>query len=582
MQAISRLFQSISGLTQPSVQTKQTSPLTRQTVDCLVIMGPGTERIRKAQELSLLRNGLTSVFIGDGRRGITKKLIHDARSQGLIGPNTQIICIAHGSAQVSEDNKGSTHHLRMQPDDNAADSSEPATVATQNFLRWFRDPLTSPNPTEPPVPGFAGNIHLVSCSVGNVRKEKVRIPTGANGTGADEISANQLPVNGYTFFHGGNKILSSASSDESLESLYSYLRDCKTGRENPEDPDRMLERIKEHTYDTVILLDESLKEVKKYPAPKNFWDIFPNRRDEIMREYERDSVKNQPVAGPATARTPLADASKRLMDRLSSDEKTMLGKFFMVRLQHLKTKEKLNQLGQQIATDPRLANIKLRTRTLLMWAADNRVNYKNAEINSGDVVDTLIKSGARVEARDALGRTVAHHAAENGNVEALKVLYQKIRQSDTHDQKLGINDRDIYGRTVAYYAANAGHVEALELLLDEKANMESVTWSGLHTLLHGACESRRQRLKTVQCVLRRGGQSLINKRNFFGKTALHIAIMTGDAATVKLLLDSGADPTQRTFGLSTPSDLARKLPGEASQKILELLKNAKAKKNTPT
>jgi ankyrin repeat protein len=63
-----------------------------------------------------------------------------------------------------------------------------------------------------------------------------------------------------------------------------------------------------------------------------------------------------------------------------------------------------------------------------------------------------------------------------------------------------------------------------------------------------------------------------------GKTALHIAVMAGDAETVRALLDAGANPGQRTLSLSTPSDLARSLSGEQAEKILTLLKNAKAKK----
>jgi len=61
----------------------------------------------------------------------------------------------------------------------------------------------------------------------------------------------------------------------------------------------------------------------------------------------------------------------------------------------------------------------------------------------------------------------------------------------------------------------------------------------------------------------------LNKKDYLGRTPLHIAAMKGNIAIAKALLDAGADPEQKRKDGKTPLDVARENHQTAIVQLLQ-------------
>ncbi|MEN1960511.1 ankyrin repeat domain-containing protein [Luteimonas sp. MJ246] len=91
-------------------------------------------------------------------------------------------------------------------------------------------------------------------------------------------------------------------------------------------------------------------------------------------------------------------------------------------------------------------------------------------------VALLLKHKARVDARDARGRSALHEAARAGHVDTMAALLEARADADA---------RDGQGRSPLHEAALGGHAAALDLLVD-RADLHAVDAEG-HNALHLAC-----------------------------------------------------------------------------------------------
>ncbi|GAB1605505.1 receptor-interacting serine/threonine-protein kinase 4-like isoform X1 [Argonauta hians] len=127
--------------------------------------------------------------------------------------------------------------------------------------------------------------------------------------------------------------------------------------------------------------------------------------------------------------------------------------------------------------------------------------------------------------------------ALTGDIEGVRCKLRKQRYGCT------ANATDTSGYTPLHYASRSGHLEICKLLVENGANVNCTTASGLATPLHRAAYSGHN--SVVKFLLEKGADPF--KCDADGKTALHKAATRGDAATISLLM-------QRHPGLAQVAD----------------------------
>ncbi|KAK4864233.1 hypothetical protein LT330_010026 [Penicillium expansum] len=161
--------------------------------------------------------------------------------------------------------------------------------------------------------------------------------------------------------------------------------------------------------------------------------------------------------------------------------------------------------------------------TVLHWAAlrgDNKV------------VSLLLQNDTSLTARtDHHGRVAMHCAAENGHLEAVKLI-----------GSTGIKASDSIGRTALHWAAENGHLDVVTFLLKKGANASALD-SFEETPVHKAASRGHE--SVVQLLLRHTVE--INKPDHNGYTALHRAAEGKNGKVALLLLENkGVDFDAKT------------------------------------
>ena len=163
--------------------------------------------------------------------------------------------------------------------------------------------------------------------------------------------------------------------------------------------------------------------------------------------------------------------------------------------------------------------------TPLTWAADC----------PPEIVALLIVAGATVSAEQPEdGSTSLHHAAENGNVEALRLLLAT-------DLGPHLGTFDYVSRTPLHCAVASRSEEAARLLLEAGADVNA------------------------------------NEEARIGDSPLREAVEKGDLPMVRLLLEHGADPLLPGWMQRTPLDMAQRGERDDRPRIRELVEQAALK-----
>ncbi len=169
-------------------------------------------------------------------------------------------------------------------------------------------------------------------------------------------------------------------------------------------------------------------------------------------------------------------------------------------------------IGAQNAVDPD-------GTTPLHWAV-HRNDLKGAE--------TLVRSGADVNATNRYGVPPLSLAATNGNAAMLELLL-----------KAGANPNaaQAEGETVLMMAARTGVPAAIQTLLAHGADVNAKeSWRGQTALMWAAADGHAEAIKVL---LEAGGQ--INARSSAGWTAFLFAVREGQVAAARALLAGGAN-----------------------------------------
>ena len=192
--------------------------------------------------------------------------------------------------------------------------------------------------------------------------------------------------------------------------------------------------------------------------------------------------------------------------------------------------------------------------------------------NNADLVRVCLDLGelsANVEAVDAGGATLLHHAIEandvalagrflefGANIETLApptndtALLHAVRSNKPEVLALllashprpNLEAIDSAGNSALHLAFNLGFVDLIPLLVNAGADLEAKDTAGNTALLRAVRLDTEQRLDLVRLMLERAERpAAIDATNSAGETALHLASNLGFVDLIPLLVNAGAD-----------------------------------------
>jgi len=203
-------------------------------------------------------------------------------------------------------------------------------------------------------------------------------------------------------------------------------------------------------------------------------------------------------------------------------------------------------------------------------------------------VERLLKAGADVNTRTAMGNTALTFAAGHGHlqmVEALLEAHANVNASDSdgytplHSAVHG-DDVRVVNALIAAHAdvdartkkgnvtpllesidMNYGKPEITLALIQAGADVNVADWDGNTALSIAMTESSNQ---VVEALLKKGADpnSLVHNER-----PLHVAAEYGFDETIKVLLRYGADPTLRNAGGQTPLDVVNAQRPEVRKRL---------------
>ncbi|XP_044178516.1 transient receptor potential cation channel subfamily A member 1 homolog [Acropora millepora] len=168
--------------------------------------------------------------------------------------------------------------------------------------------------------------------------------------------------------------------------------------------------------------------------------------------------------------------------------------------------------------------------------------------SDGKVVKALLDAGADLRAKDDEDRTPIHLACIEGNIDAVLVLLEHVKNSEN------LRHMDEYGSTPLHCAVTYSDAKVVKALLDAGADLRAKDHVK-RTPIHLACTEGN--IDVLQVLL----EHVKNSENLrhvdeYGSTPLHCAVTCSDGKVVKALLDAGADLRAKDHVKRTPIHLA--------------------------
>ncbi len=166
-------------------------------------------------------------------------------------------------------------------------------------------------------------------------------------------------------------------------------------------------------------------------------------------------------------------------------------------------------------------------------AAGERPLLQAARSGDTQALRTLIRQGSNVQAAEADGSTALHHAANRGDVAAIEALLGAGAKATVANR---------YGVTPLTLAAATGNAQVIERLLKAGADANTVTPGGETALMTAARTGSAAALKALLAA----GATIDTREPRRGQTALMWAAAAGNVDGMKVLIESGADIKARS------------------------------------
>lgn len=179
-----------------------------------------------------------------------------------------------------------------------------------------------------------------------------------------------------------------------------------------------------------------------------------------------------------------------------------------------------------------------------------------------ETVEMLVKHGVDVNTKSDDGKSVLMHAAKSGDATTVSILL---------DNKADILARDRLGTTALMIAAREGHVDVIDAIVKHiTGNMRTVVdqkdfskWTALTWAV------KKSQLAAAKKLIAVGAN--VNNEDDEGTPLLHVAVNTGNAEMVALLLENNAKVKAKDqYGLTA---LVYALKGKKTD-IIKLIKDA--------
>jgi len=184
-----------------------------------------------------------------------------------------------------------------------------------------------------------------------------------------------------------------------------------------------------------------------------------------------------------------------------------------------------------------------------------------------DIVKYLVSKGATVNGRNADGDTALMEAVKRGFDDIVLLLIEAGAD---------VKARDGRGSTAFSLAAFGAHLEIADVLIQHGAALDQADPSGITPLLGAASMGNEE---VVRYLVGKGAKvNAITQLEYGGTTALTTAARVGQAASVKALLELGADPRLRMKDGATALSNAQ---ASGNEEVIALIQAALAKGKPP-
>ena len=201
--------------------------------------------------------------------------------------------------------------------------------------------------------------------------------------------------------------------------------------------------------------------------------------------------------------------------------------------------------GDYVIVELLLKNGADRFVNALDYLSKTPLHYCLSTNGNSSIVELLLNHGADLYARDSCNRTSISYAAQNGNINAINILIQRMDTNQIPDM---INCKSNWGWSPLLYAVKINK-ELTALLLKNGADVNAENLDG-STALHLAVNS-----EIVDLLLKAG--AFIDSQNNDKQTALHIAAKRGDKELSCFLKEKGANLSLLDYQGKTPLDLEK-------------------------